>query len=74
MAEWLLFFIERAIWLQFKANVEQSVASNEHTSGRGSYRNSNISTQALSTSQHEVGMEKLLLQKDAKNQPLFLPT
>lgn len=23
MAEWLLFFLERAIWLQFKANVEQ---------------------------------------------------
>lgn len=22
MAEWLLFYIERAIWLQFKANVE----------------------------------------------------
>ena len=24
MAEWLLYFIERAIWLQFKAVVEQS--------------------------------------------------
>ena len=23
MAEWLLFFIEKAIWTQFKANVEQ---------------------------------------------------
>jgi len=23
MAEWMLFYLERAIWLQFKANVEQ---------------------------------------------------
>ena len=23
MSEWLLFFIEKAIWTQFKANVEQ---------------------------------------------------
>ena len=23
MAEWLLFYVERALWLQFKANVEQ---------------------------------------------------
>lgn len=23
MAEWCLFFLERAIWIQFKANVEQ---------------------------------------------------
>jgi hypothetical protein len=31
MAEWMLFYIERAIWLQFKANVEQQ------ESGKGSF-------------------------------------
>ena len=73
MAEWLLFFLERALWTQFKANVEQQSASAE-SGGRGSYRSMASSAEQLQGSQQEVGMERLLQQKDAKNQPLFLPT
>lgn len=64
MAEWLLFFLERAIWIQFKANIEQ----NEGQSGRagGHYRGiAACGTQACP--QPEVGMERLLAQKDGKN-------
>ena len=65
MAEWLLFFLERAIWTQFKANVEQSTST--ETSGRNSYRSMTNAAEQLQGSQQEVGMERLLQQKDAKN-------
>lgn len=64
MAEWLLFYLERAIWLQFKANVEQ----NEGQGGRvvgAAYRN--MGGAAQGAAQQEVGMERLLSQKDGKN-------
>ena len=70
MAEWLLFFIERAIWFQFKANVEQ----NESQNGRaGPYRGL-ATAGASNNNQSEVGIERLLTQKDTKNQPIFIPT
>ena len=35
MAEWLCFFIERVIWIQFKANVEQQT---QESTSRANYR------------------------------------
>lgn len=63
MAEWLLYFLERAIWLQFKANVEQS---NESAARVGPSRNVAAVVQQ-SESPSEVGMDRLLSQKDSRN-------
>ena len=59
IAEWVLFYIERAIWIQFKAHVEQS--------------GTDPRVQKAATSlQSQEGIENLLQAKDSKNQAVFL--